>query len=79
MKYRNLAGTHTFIPVAFETFGPINAKGADFLRDLGRRLSAITGDKRETSFLFQRLSICIQRFNSICFQGSFSHPADSDD
>ena len=31
----------------------------------------ITGNKRETSFLFQRLSVCIQRFNHIAFKGTF--------
>jgi hypothetical protein len=70
-KYQSLASTHSFIPLAFETFGPINSKGVDFLNQLGRRLSACTGDMRETSFLFQRLSLTIQRFNAICFQGSF--------
>jgi hypothetical protein len=61
-KYQSLVSTHSFIPLAFETFGPImgvdgtpiNSKGVDFLNQLGRRLSACTGDMRETSFLFQR-------------------------
>jgi len=60
--------THTFIPLAFETLGPIKAKGSAFLIHLlGRRLSACrpTGDMRETSFLFQRLSLTIQRYNAI--------------
>lgn len=72
LKYQSLVSSHSFIPLAFETFGPINSKGLDFLNQLGRRLSASTGDSRETSFLFQRLSLAIQRFNAICFQGSFS-------
>jgi hypothetical protein len=79
LKYQSLAATHTFVPIALETFGPINSSGSSFIRDLGRRISAVSGDKRETSFLFQRLSICIQRYNSISFQGSFIHPAESDD
>jgi hypothetical protein len=72
LKYQALASTHTFIPLAFETLGPINAKGITFLNELGRRLTARTGDSRETAFLYQRLSIAIQRFNSICFHGSFA-------
>lgn len=28
--YQSLAHTHTFIPLAFETFGPINSKGYRF-------------------------------------------------
>jgi len=56
---KELEYTHTFIPLAFETLGPINAKGSAFLIQLGRRLSACTGHMRETSFLFQRLSLTI--------------------
>jgi hypothetical protein len=78
LKYQALAGTYTFIPLAFETLGPINSKGISFFRELGRRLSARSGDTRETAFLFQRLSIAIQRFNSIAFHGSFPQQADSD-
>ena len=77
VKYEALTATHTFIPVAFETLGPINSKGIIFLNELGRRLSSRTGDLRERSFLYQRLSIAIQRFNSVCFHGSFK-PAELD-
>jgi hypothetical protein len=77
LKYQLLDTTHTFVPLAFETFGPINAKGISFLCELGRRLTLHSGDKRETAFLHQRLSITIQRFNAICFKGSFSRQADS--
>jgi hypothetical protein len=71
LKYQPLAHTHTFTPIAFETLGPINSKGKDFLNDLGRRISACTRDMRETAFLFQRLSLTIQRFNAVCIIGSF--------
>ena len=62
-----------FFPLAFETFGPINQVGSDFLSALGHRLSLISDDPRESSFLFQRLSICIQRFNSVCLCNSFGN------
>ena len=39
--------------------------------ELGYRISVVTGDMRETTFLFQRLSIAIQRFNCILFKSSF--------
>jgi len=61
-----------------ETLGPINAKGLSFFNELGRRLSARSGEPRERQFLFQRFSIAVQRFNSICFHGSFSEEAISD-
>jgi len=76
-KYLGLPSTHKFQAVAFETLGPINLSGAEFISDIGTRLSTISGDRREASFLFQRLSICIQRYNSVAFNGTF--PVTPDD
>ena len=72
-KYAALSMNHIFIPVAFETLGPIGAKATAFLRDLGRRLSVVSEDSRETMFLFQRLSTAIQRFNAVCIRSSFDN------
>ena len=70
-KYASLAQSHIFIPIACETMGPFNPAAANFFKELGKRMSAASGDSRETAFLFQRISIAIQRFNCVCFQGSF--------
>ena len=40
-----------------ESFGPICAEALTFLSELERRISVVIGDMRETTFLFQRLSI----------------------
>src|SRR5277367_3954610 len=71
-KYADLATTRCFIPLAIETLGPICESGVSLLDDLGSRLMSVTGDPRERAFLYQRLSIAIQRGNSICFSNSFS-------
>jgi len=42
----------------------------DFIRELGRRITTCTGDPRKTAFLLQRISVAIQRGNSIAFTGS---------
>jgi len=60
VKYQALASMHTFIPLAFETLGPINSKGMTFFSERSHRLMACTGDKRETAFLFQCVSVAIQ-------------------
>src|SRR6218665_865646 len=73
-KYANLPATHDFIPLAIESLGPISITGMDFLQDLGQRMTEATGDPRETTYLFQRLSICAQRFNAVAFRGSFDQP-----
>jgi len=51
--------------MAFETLGPLNASSMAFVAELGRRLSESTNDPRETAFLFQRLSMDVQRFNAV--------------
>jgi len=70
-KYNVLAQSYHFVHVAFETLGPINSSGHVFIAELGRCLARTTGDKRETSYLYQRFSITIQRFNAVVFYGSF--------
>jgi hypothetical protein len=70
-KYIDFVQRYIFCPLAIETLGPICVKGVQFLSKLGSRLSATSGDKRETSFLFQRISIAIQRCNAICVLGTF--------
>ena len=70
-KYTEISSSYLFFPLAFETFGPINQAGCDFLSTLGHRLSLVSEDPRESAFLFQRLSVAIQRFNSVCFSYSF--------
>ena len=62
-----LAGTHIFQPLAFESHGPQNACAISFIKDLGHRISQRSGDARETQFLFQRLSVILQRFNAVLF------------
>ena len=71
-KYVDLQETYTFIALAFETLGLINVKGVEFLQELGRRLAAISDDNRQTSFMFQRISITLQRFNAITFADTFA-------
>jgi len=42
--------------------GPVNDSAGDFLSNMGRKISLQLGDDRDGSFLFQQLSILIQRF-----------------
>jgi len=54
-----------------ESHGPINRDALQFLSELGRRLAETTGDVRASSFLFQRISVVVQRFNSVLLHDSF--------
>jgi len=55
IKYAGIATTHTFVPVAVQSMGP-----------LGHEASA-----RETSHPFQQVSVFIQCYNAVAFRGSF--------
>jgi len=79
LKYSQLAQTYIFVPIAVETLGPIKA-GFQFLSEFGRCISQESGDYRESAFIFQRLSITIQSFNAVAFQGTFGqHTPPEDD
>ena len=60
-----------YTDIAVESLGPVNTSGRDFLSKLGLKLSTQSAEDRETSFLFQRLSVLIQRFNAILLHDTF--------
>jgi len=64
VRLRNIQTSH-FQPVAVESLGPINASGRVLLSKLVRKFADQSGDDREISFLFQRLSVLIQPYNAI--------------
>jgi len=60
-KYVDLGARYIFEPIAIETLGVFNTSAHHLLDDHGRRISENTGEARETSFLYQRISILVQR------------------
>ena len=73
LKYIELSDHYIFQPIAIETSGPINSSAVDFVSELGRRIGIVSGDNRESSYLFQRLSVIVQRFNSVLLHDGFIH------
>ena len=57
-----------FQPIALETLGSISESAEQFLNDLGHRITSVSSDDKEAQFLFQRLSIALQRVNAILLQ-----------
>jgi len=49
-----------------------NNNNVSFLSCLGRRIAEVSGETRDGSFLFQRLSVLIQRFNAVLFHDYFA-------
>ena len=71
-KYSKLLSMHIFCPVAMETAGTWNGLAIELVQEIGRRVTAITEDTRETVFLFQRLSMALQQGNAVAFQNTMS-------
>jgi len=42
----------------------------DLVQEIGRRITDATEDSRETTFLFQRLSMALQQGNAVTFQNT---------
>ena len=53
-----------FVPVAIETW---HHQAVELVQEIGRRTANITGDARESNFLFQQLSVALQRENAVSF------------
>ena len=61
---------YLFVPISVETLGSWGKLGWDFIKELGKRQEVKTGDTRSSSFLFQAISIAVQRGNALSIQGT---------
>ena len=61
------------IAIAHETMGSWAPDSLKFMKDLGSRVSEATGEKRAKSFLFQSMSMNLQRGNALCVMGTVAH------
>ena len=68
---QELETTHIFFPVAIETAGSWDHQAMELVQEIRRCITDITEDSRETTFLFQRLSLALQRGNMVSFLGTF--------
>ena len=69
-KYATLAPSFCFVPVAVEILGALGEGTDQLFHELWRRITLITGEHCSTEFLFQRLSIAIQRGNAASVLGT---------
>ena len=69
-KYADFHDRYLFVPLGFETVGGWGSQTLKFIRDVGRKIIASTKEPRAMAYLFQRLSIGIQRGNAASILGS---------
>jgi hypothetical protein len=51
-KYAQISISHDFVPIAIEILGTLNKSGTAFITAIGKKISAIRGDRREVNFCF---------------------------
>jgi len=69
-KYSKLVSTHIFYPFAMETDDAWHEMAIELTKETGTSVTIITEDTRETTFLFQRLSMALQRRNAVSFHNT---------
>jgi hypothetical protein len=70
-----ISSNYTFKGLAFETLGPWCKEAINFINVIGNRLIAESGDSKSKKFLFERISLAIQRGNAASIRGTFPDSA----
>jgi len=71
LKYACLTPGIAFQAVAMDSLGGVSASTAAFINELGHKISNNSGDLAESAYLWQRLSVCLMRYNSVLLHQSF--------
>jgi len=69
--YANLPNSHLFQPIALKNLGAINESATSLISEPGHKISDKSNDSRQSIFMFLRLSVIFQRFNSILLRESY--------
>jgi hypothetical protein len=70
-----ISSNYLFKGLAFETLGPWCKEAIDFVNVIGIRRIAESVDSKSKKFLFERLSLAIQRGNAASIRGTFPDSA----
>ena len=78
-KYSNLKSNYHFVAVAVESFGPWSKEAINLLNKIGSNMIRLTGEPKARHYLFQRMSLAIQRGNAIAVNASIPKSAAMDE
>jgi hypothetical protein len=70
-----ISSNYIFKGLAFETLGAWCKETIDFINVIGDRLIAESGYSKSKKFLFERISLAIQRRNAASIRGTFPDSA----
>ena len=68
--YKDLANDYCFVPIGVESFGSWGSEGYKLVKSIGKKIMEVNGEKSSTFFLFQSISMSIQRGNATCILGT---------
>ena len=71
----SLGDDYHFVPIAVETFGTWGSIGHKFIKDIGKIITEITKEPKSTLYIFQSISIAIQKGNVQCVQNTYGESA----
>ena len=74
--YRHLDPNHLFEPDAIEISVAFGPSTMEFLEELDIRLNRVVGDANARYYLYQRLSMAVQRGNAASIMGTISPSSD---
>ena len=72
-KYLPMSNEFHMVPICVETLGAWGPAG-HFIKELGRKISEKTHEKRSTSYIMQNISMEIQRSNSASITATVESP-----
>ena len=79
-KYKLFLPIFNFSALAVESSGIFGKELTSLVNTLGKRISDRTGEPRSTSFLFQRISLDVQRGNAeMILSGLLANPSNMGD
>ena len=64
-KYASIGSEYLFAPIAVETLGPINTSACQLFANLEERSPWRQAGDDRGAFLFQRVSVVVQRYNAV--------------
>ena len=68
-KINNLSDHYYFVPLGIETYGAYGPQGIKLVKQIGKKIQDATGEKLSTFYLFQIISMAIQKGNAQCVTG----------
>ena len=70
-KYHELSATDILYPVSIEPAGSWDSQAVELIEEIGRRSAMETDDPSETMYLFQMISVAIQKGNALSCSNTF--------